>query len=105
MLSFFIMPTWSAWWPRGLSLSLTKSWTGFVPGFERAACLATLKSSDRTKQCLWMTIYIYIYIYIQIRKNISSSEDDSTELFASVKSFSFSEIKTLNLHQCVLIVK
>ena len=27
-------------------------------------CLATLKSSDRTKQiCLWMTIDIYIYIY------------------------------------------
>ena len=26
-------------------------------------CLATLMSSDRTKQiCLWMTIYIYIYI-------------------------------------------
>ena len=25
--------------------------------------LATLMSSDRTKQiCLWMTIYIYIYI-------------------------------------------
>ena len=25
-------------------------------------CLATLMSSDRTKQiCLWMTIYIYIY--------------------------------------------
>ncbi len=28
-------------------------------------CLATLMSSDRTKQiCLWMTLYIYIYIYI-----------------------------------------
>ena len=28
------------------------------------ACLATVMSSDRTKQiCLWMTIYIYIYIY------------------------------------------
>ena len=28
-------------------------------------CLATLMSSDRTKQiCLWMNIYIYIYIYI-----------------------------------------
>ena len=26
-------------------------------------CLATLMSSDRTKQiCLWMTIYIYIYM-------------------------------------------
>ena len=26
------------------------SWTGFDPSFERPACLATLKSSDRTKQ-------------------------------------------------------
>ena len=34
-------------------------------------CLATLMSSDRTKQiCLWMTIYIYIiYIYIY-RKSV-----------------------------------
>ena len=32
---------------------------GFDPGFERPACLATLKSSDRTKQsvCGWQYIY------------------------------------------------
>ena len=37
---------------------------GFDPSFGNLACVATLKSSDRTKQvCLWMTIYIYIYIY------------------------------------------
>ena len=37
---------------------------GFDPGFECPTCLATLKSSDRTKQsvCGWH-IYIYIYIY------------------------------------------
>ena len=36
------------------------------PGFEHPMCLATLKSSDRTKQsvCGWQYIYIYIYIYI-----------------------------------------
>ena len=40
--------------------------TGFDPCFERPACLAALKSSDRTKQyvCGWQCIYIYIYIYI-----------------------------------------
>ena len=34
---------------------------GFDPGFECPACLATLKSSDRTKQsvCGWLYIYIY----------------------------------------------
>ena len=49
----------------GLGLSLTKSWTGFDPGFERPACLATLKSSDWTKQsvCGWQYIYIYIYTH------------------------------------------
>ena len=58
---------------------------GLDPSFGNLACLATLKSSDRTKQvCLWMTIYIlssdssfkykvthllltnHIYIYIYI---------------------------------------
>ena len=36
---------------------------GFDPGFERPTCLATLKSSDRTKQsaCGWQYIHIYIY--------------------------------------------
>ena len=43
--------------------------TGFDPGFERPACLATLKSSDRTKQSVsgWLYIYIYIYIYIYMQ--------------------------------------
>ena len=32
---------------------------GFNPGFERSTCLATLESSDRTKQsvCGWQYIY------------------------------------------------
>ena len=34
----------------------------FAPNYGKLVCLATLMSSDRTKQiCLWMTIYIYIY--------------------------------------------
>ena len=38
---------------------------GFDPSYGKLVCLATLMSSDRTKQiCLWMNIYIYIYIYI-----------------------------------------
>ena len=44
---------------------------GFDPSSERPTSLAILKSSDRTKVCLWMTICIYIYIYIYISK-----EDD-----------------------------
>ena len=37
---------------------------GFDPSYRKLICLATLMSSDRTKQiCLWMTIYICIYIY------------------------------------------
>ena len=41
---------------------------GFDPGFERPAGLATLKSSDRTKQSVVDdNIYIYIYIYIYTR--------------------------------------
>ena len=40
----------------------------FDPGFKRPAYLATLKSSDRTKQsvCGWQYIYIFIYIYMYI---------------------------------------
>ena len=37
---------------------------GFDLGFDRPTCLATLKSSDRTKQSVDDNIYIYIYIYI-----------------------------------------
>ena len=34
---------------------------GFDPSYGKLVCLATLMSSDRTKQiCLCMTIYIYI---------------------------------------------
>ena len=38
---------------------------GFDPGFKHPMCLATLKSSELTKQsvCGWQYIYIYIYIY------------------------------------------
>ena len=36
---------------------------GFDPGFERPTCLATLKSSDRTKQSVGRWQYIYIYTH------------------------------------------
>ena len=39
---------------------------GFDLGFERPTCLATLKSSDRTKQSVCGRQYIYIYIYIYV---------------------------------------
>ena len=44
---------------------------GFDPGFECPTYLATLKSSDRTKQsvCGWQYIYIYIYIYKAVIKD------------------------------------
>ena len=43
---------------------------GFDPSFERPTCLATLKSSDRTKQsvCGWQYIYIYIYHYQVVQR-------------------------------------
>ena len=54
--------------PRGRrvrSLDWRLNQTGFDPSNGKLICLATLMSSDRTKQiCPWMTIYIYIYIYI-----------------------------------------
>ena len=53
------------WRLRGLGWHLSQP--GFDPSYEKLICLATLMSSNRTKQiCLWMTIYIYIYIYIYI---------------------------------------
>ena len=51
-------------WLRVRVLNWRLSQSGFDPGYGNLVCLATLMSSDRTKQiCLWMTIYIYIYIY------------------------------------------
>ena len=51
-------------------------WCLSQPGFDPSYCLATLMSSDRTKQiCLWMTIYIYIYIYISFSIGSIKSED------------------------------
>ena len=48
-------------------LDWSLSQPGFDPSYGNLVCLATLMSSDRTKQiCLWMTIYIYIYIYIYV---------------------------------------
>ena len=52
------------WLPRGRILDWRLSQLSFDPSFGNLARLATLMSSDRTKQiCLWMTIYIYIYIW------------------------------------------
>ena len=42
---------------------------GFDPGFGRPTCLATLKSSDRTKQSVDDVDDIYIYIHTQIRNH------------------------------------
>ena len=56
------------WGVRGLDWCLSQP--GFDPCYRKLICLATLMSSDRTKQiCLWMTTeisihYIYIYIYV-----------------------------------------
>ena len=65
-------------WCQGIRctrFSLTHSWMGFDPSFERPTCLATLKSCDTTKQsvCGWqyiiyylLILYIYNIIYIHI---------------------------------------
>ena len=43
---------------------------GFDPSYGKLICLATLMSSDRTKQiCLWMTIYIYIQYTCSFKEN------------------------------------
>ena len=48
-------------WLRGRSLDWRLSQPGFDPSYGKPVCLATLMSSDRTKQiCLWMTIYTRI---------------------------------------------
>ena len=47
-------------WLSGRILDWRLSQPGFDPSFRNLVCLATLKSSDRTKQiCLWITIYIF----------------------------------------------
>ena len=52
---------------RGRVLDWRLSQPGFDLSYGNLVCLATLMSSDRTKQiCLWVTVYIYIYIYIYI---------------------------------------
>ncbi len=56
-ISLLLVPSWL----RGRDLDWRLSQPGFDPSNEKLVCLATLMSSDRTKQiCLWMTIYIYI---------------------------------------------
>ena len=54
-------------WLRGRVLDWRLSQQGFNSNYGNLVCLATLMSSDKTKQiCLWMLIYIYIYIYTQV---------------------------------------
>ena len=57
-------------WLSGRILNCRFSQPGFDPSFENLTWVATLKSSDRTKQsiCGWQYIYIYISIYIYIEK-------------------------------------
>ena len=51
----------SSSWPKCRLLDWRLSQPGFAPSYWKLVCLATLMSSDWTKQiCLWMTIYIYI---------------------------------------------
>ena len=54
--SLLLVPSWL----RGRDLDWRLSQSGFDPSYGKLVCLATLMSSNRTKQvCLWMTIYIY----------------------------------------------
>ena len=58
---YFIATSSSCLMGRGFYWHLCQP--GFDPSYGKLVCLATLISSDRTKQiCLWMMIYIYIYI-------------------------------------------
>ena len=60
-ISLLLAP--SGWRVRGLDWRLSQP--GFDPSYGKLICLATLMSSEKTKQiCLWMTIYIYIYICV-----------------------------------------
>ena len=53
------------WMVRGFDLAFESNRVSILA--MSSYCLATLMSSDRTKQiCLWMTIYTYIWIYIYI---------------------------------------
>ena len=54
----------SSSWMRGRVSDWHLSQPGFDPSYGKLVCLATLMSSDRTKQiCLWMNIYIYCMIF------------------------------------------
>ena len=55
---------------------------GFDPGFECPTCLATMKSSDRTKQSVddnthtHTHIYLYIYIYRERNRYLKTISND-----------------------------
>ena len=68
-------------WLRGRVLDWCLSQPGFDPSYGKLVCLATLMSSDRTKQiCQWMTIYIYIYIlHILVQKILNYEWNISLE--------------------------
>ena len=57
-------------WLRARVLDWRLSQPGFNPSYRNLVCLATLLSSDRTKQiCLWMTIYcnlLYSPVFFRI---------------------------------------
>ena len=64
-------------WLRGRVLDWRLSQPGFDASYGNLVCLATLMSSDRTKQiCLWMTIYIYIYT--------KKSQEISTDCYCAI---------------------
>ena len=71
--------------------------------FERPACLATLKSSDRTKQsvCGWQYIYIY-HIVRLARISLTLSLQVSLSFIASGRS---SGLHSVSSHSCCMYVR
>ena len=83
------------WRVRNLDWHLSQP--GFDPGYGKLIYLATLISSDRTKQiCLWMTIYVYwllreniAYIYI----GSIFSFQQTLRFFFIIDSFKYDNIR------------
>ena len=62
--------------------------SGFDPSFGNLACLATMKSSDRTKLvCLWMTIYIYGPTFIKQYNEYVQAQEEMICLLSAEKLF------------------
>ena len=87
------------WRVRGLAWRLSQP--SFNPGYGKLICLATLMSSNRTKQiCLWMSIYIYIYIYILSSIDIYVFTNLSVQAGYDTRSIFKRSLTGLNLEFC-----